>query len=65
MRNVYAGRKPPSIGSYDVAKLEERAREATEGYHGELFPLLLSCQNCVLSVACVALYCVGIDDDDV
>ncbi|EIM86179.1 FMN-dependent alpha-hydroxy acid dehydrogenase [Stereum hirsutum FP-91666 SS1] len=33
MRNVYAGRKPPSIGSYDVAKLEERAREATEGYH--------------------------------
>lgn len=37
MRNVYAGRKPPSIGSYDVAKLEERAREATEGYHGE-FP---------------------------
>lgn len=41
MRNVYAGRKPPSIGSYDVAKLEERAREATEGYHGEL-PFLYS-----------------------
>lgn len=54
MRNVYAGRKPPSIGSYDVAKLEERAREATEGYHGEpIFYTLLclraeSCAECVV-----------------
>lgn len=31
MRNAYAGRKPPSIESYTVGKLEERAREATEG----------------------------------
>lgn len=34
MVNVYAGRKPPSIGSYDIGKLEERARGVTREYHG-------------------------------
>lgn len=38
MVNVYSGRKPPSIGSYDVGKLEERAREVTKGYHGSSIP---------------------------
>lgn len=34
MLSIYQGRKPPSIGSYDVAKLEEKAREVTKEYHG-------------------------------
>lgn len=43
MRNVYVGRKPPSIGSYDIAKLEQRAREATEGYHGSFLCSFPAC----------------------
>ncbi|THH09585.1 hypothetical protein EW146_g8647 [Bondarzewia mesenterica] len=33
MINVYRGRKPPSIITYDADKLEEKAREVTKDYH--------------------------------
>lgn len=38
MLSAYAGRKPPSIGSYDAGKLEQRAREVTKAYHGSFYP---------------------------